>query len=73
MNDLEWYSTRELIAELMRRTTFQGVVVQSEHEVRGPAWAEDRTFKVHWNGNLDTGEAGRLLDVVAAHLNRVAD
>src|SRR5436190_1642321 len=35
---LELYTTRELIEELMRRTTFLGVVVHSEEELRNGAW-----------------------------------
>jgi hypothetical protein len=37
--DLEIYATEELIAELMRRRTFLGVVVQSVDEHKDPEWS----------------------------------
>jgi hypothetical protein len=67
-NDLELFSTRELIAELMRRRTFLGVVVHSEQELKERSWNDERVFKVHFNGNLDSFEAGRLLESVASRI-----
>lgn len=66
---LELCTTTELVEELMRRTTFLGVVVHSEQELKGP-WVGERTFQVHFNSNLDAGQAWRLLDVVAHHMER---
>jgi hypothetical protein len=66
--DLELFSTRELIAELMRRRTFLGVVVHSEQELKERSWSDERVFKVHFNGNLDSFEAGRLLESVASRI-----
>jgi len=66
---LELYTTRELVNELMRRTTFLGVVVHSDQEYKG-AWRGERSFQVHYNSNLDAGQAGRLLDVVAESMQR---
>ena len=66
---LELYTTRELVNELMRRTTFLGVVVHSEQEYKG-VWRGERSFQVHYNSNLDAGQAGRLLDVVAESMQR---
>jgi len=67
--DLELASTRELIDELMRRRTFLGVIVHSEQELTQPAWDDERVFKVHFNGNLDTSSAGRLLQRVASSIS----
>ncbi len=67
--ELELFTTQELIAELMRRKTFLGVVVQSEHEMKESNWGETRTFRVHYNSNLTGPEAGRLLDRVAEHIS----
>jgi hypothetical protein len=68
-SDLDLFTTSELIAELMRRRTFLGVVVHSQEELKQDEWSGDRTFKVHFNSNLDTARASRLLDVVAEHMN----
>lgn len=68
-SELELFTTQELIAELMRRKTFLGVVVQSEQEMKEPNWGETRTFRVHHNSNLTGPEAGRLLDRIAEHIS----
>lgn len=70
--DLAFYTTQELIKELVRRSTFLGVIVHSEQEMRGKDWGQERMFKVHFNSNLSATEASRLLDVVAEHMDRHA-
>jgi hypothetical protein len=72
-SDLELYTSQELIAELMRRQTFLGVVVHAEQELKAGPWTGERLFKVHHNANLDAAEAGRLLQVVARHVERRCD
>lgn len=67
--ELAFFSTEELVDELVRRTTFLGVVVHSETDWKGDAWGQERTFKVQFNSNLDTAEASRLLGRVAEYLN----
>jgi len=64
-SELAFYTTQELIAELMRRQTFLGVVVNSQTEWKGGEWGEERTFEVHLNSNLDPVEASRLLSRVS--------
>jgi hypothetical protein len=66
---LELYTTTELVEELMRRKTFLGVVVHSEQELKGP-WKGERSFRVHYNSNLDAGQACRLLDAVAEYMQQ---
>jgi len=68
--DLELFSTADLIDELLRRATFQGVVVHSLDEAKSPHWDGERIFRVRHNGTLNTEEAGRLLDVVSQHIAR---
>lgn len=70
---LEFYTVTELIAELMRRRTFLGVVVHSEEELKNRDWGEERTFKVHYNSNLEVLEAGRLLDALAERITLYND
>ncbi len=66
---IEFYTTRELVDELVRRTTFLGVVVHAEQELKG-SWKGERTFQVLFNSNLDPNQACRLLDAVVAHLEK---
>lgn len=68
LGDLELIATRELIDELMRRTTFQGVIVHALDEAKSADWEGERLFAVRHNATLGTEEAGRLLDVVGQHL-----
>jgi len=67
---LEFFTTRELVDELMRRKTFLGVVVHAGDELKDREWTGEKTFKVHFNSNLDTVQASRLLDTVADYLDR---
>ena len=69
-SDLALYTSQQLIAELLRRTTFLGVIVHSENEMRASSWdVGDRTFKVQFNANLNTPQASRLLDTVAEYMD----
>jgi hypothetical protein len=67
-SDLELFATQELIDELLRRTTFQGVVVHALDGAKDRHWDGERIFVVRHNSNLDTEEAGRLLDVVGQYI-----
>jgi hypothetical protein len=69
-SDLELFTTKELVDELMRRTTFLGVVIHSEEELKNQKWSGERIFKVHFNSNLDAPQTCRLLDTVADYMNR---
>ncbi len=44
-DELELYSTQELIDELMRRTTFQGIVVHSAEEAKRRAGGRNGSSK----------------------------
>ena len=70
-DDLALFTSQELIEELMRRKTFLGIVLHSEQEAKTDAWPEQRMFRVHLSASLDTEQAGRLLGVVADHLDRM--
>ena len=72
LSALELFTTRELVAELMRRKTFLGVVVHSENELKGD-WEGERTFQVHFNSNLGATQASRLLDAVAQYMEQQLD
>jgi len=70
-SELEWCTTQELIQELIRRRTFLGVVVHSEPDLKAEQWSGERVFTVHHNANLGAAEAGRLLEVIAGHMERL--
>jgi hypothetical protein len=70
--DLDLFSTAALIEELLRRATFQGVIVHSQDEAKRRDWSGERIFSVRHNANLDTEQVGRLLDVVSQHIARCA-
>lgn len=66
--DLELFSTQELIDELLRRTTFQGVIVHAPDGGKSPNWIGERIFSVRFNSNLGAEQASRLLDVVSQRM-----
>ena len=68
VGELELFSTQDLIDELLRRTTFQGVVVHAVGGAKDPHWDGERRFTVCHNANLDIEEAGRLLNVIGEHI-----
>jgi hypothetical protein len=68
-SELAFFTTQELISELLSRQTFLGVVVHSEQEYRGGGWGQERMFQVSYNGNLDSVQAARLLDTVAEYID----
>ncbi len=67
-SDLELYTTKELIAELMRRKTFLGIIVHSKDELKEAQWHGERIFQVHLNSNLDTATARGILTAVAEYM-----
>jgi len=67
-SDLELFTSQELIAELLRRETFLGVVVHSQDEWRNQQWGEERMFKVSFNDNLSAPKVARLLDAVSEYI-----
>jgi hypothetical protein len=66
--ELELFATQDLINELLRRTTFQGVIVHAVDGAKNRHWVGERLFAVNYNTNLDTGEAGRLLEVISQYI-----
>lgn len=68
--ELELFSTEELIEELLRRTTFQGVIVHARDGAKSRQWDGERVFRVRLNGNLGPEEASRLLEVVSQYIGK---
>jgi len=68
-SDLSFFTSQELIAELLRRKTFLGVIVHSETEHRSDTWPAEAMFRVRYNGNLSASRASRLLDRVAEYID----
>ena len=67
-SELAFYTSNELISELMNRSTFFGCVVHSADDHKHDTW-DERTFRVHFNRNLDSARASRLLDTVAHYMD----
>jgi hypothetical protein len=61
---LEFFTSQELIHELVNRKTFLGVIVHS-HEDLKESWQGERVFQVHFNDNLDASRASRLMEILA--------
>lgn len=72
-SELAFYTTRELIDELISRPTFLGLVVHSEDELKNRNWNGEKVFRVRFNSNLQSEEAGRLLELVGNRLEEEAE
>ena len=66
--DLSLVPAGDLIAELMRRTTFLGVVIQATQDYKGK-WPAEQDFRVHFNDNLDLDKTSGLLDAVSRYID----
>jgi hypothetical protein len=62
INDLEFYSIEELINEIIKRKTFQGIIIHTEGDCKENKWRGIKDFKVHWNNNLQKHEASQILE-----------
>jgi hypothetical protein len=72
-SDLAFFTSQELIDELMRRKTFLGVVIHSEEDLRNSNWSQEKVFKVRFNENLDALKTSRLLGRVSAFIDQSHD
>lgn len=69
VRELELYATEDLLEEVLRRSSFHGVVVHSRDAAGNHrAESEEHTFSVRFNQNFETEEVRRLLDVVSRRL-----
>jgi hypothetical protein len=67
--DLAFFTSHELISELMRRKTFLGVVVHSEHELKATQWPDEQNFKVQFNSNLTAEKVSRLFSKLSEYID----
>jgi hypothetical protein len=67
-SELAFYTTDELVTELLRRKTFLGVVVHADNDFRNDHWNDEQVFKVRFNSNLDVCQTSRLLDRIGDYL-----
>jgi len=68
VRELELYATEDLLEEVLRRSSFRGVVIHSRDAVGNHDEPEERTFSVRFNHNFETEDVRRLLDVVSRRL-----
>jgi hypothetical protein len=67
--ELGFFTCQQLIEELMRRKTFLGVVIRCDDDFKGQPWHNEKTFRVHFNSNLNAVEVSRLLDRVSTFID----
>jgi hypothetical protein len=65
--DLELCTTEELLVELTRRATFQGVVLVSQDEFKGQAWRNEAPF-VLVSANLTPDQVIHVMASAVQHL-----
>ncbi len=72
MNNLELATTKELVDELLTRSTFQGIVIHATDAYKGGEWGNEKDFLIHMNDNLSNEERVRVLETFADHLKERA-
>ncbi len=70
-DELAFFTSAQLIQELMQRTTFYGCIVHAAGDHRGEDWQE-RLFHVHCGPALSTAEASRLLETISERIDSVS-
>lgn len=70
--ELSFYTTDELIVEILKRATFQGIIVRAE-DFRGHEWQGKKKFNVLWNGNLSNEEVTRVIEVISEALTNTPE
>jgi hypothetical protein len=68
MDDLQFFTTKDLIHEIMNRKTFQGVIIHAEGDYKSQEWVGAKNFKVHYNNNLEKKETCAILEVLSQTL-----
>lgn len=68
-SDLAFFTSYELIEELMRRKTFLGVVVHADNELKQQGWPDEQNFKVKFNSNLSAEKVSRLFNKLAEYID----
>lgn len=64
--DLELYTSEELIQELLRRTTFVGVLIRSQDEAKGIS--KHRCFRVDGSLNISDDQIFEILDGLVSQM-----
>lgn len=67
-DELELYSTDELVQELLHRATFQGIIFHSHDEFRGKNW-DNKTFRLFW-ANVEFAEIKLLVETLREYLEK---
>ena len=73
VTDLELYTTKELVGELMRRKTFLGVVVHSEEDHKDRRWMGEKVFPSHPAGEWNAQSAAELAAILCREAAAVAN
>ncbi len=68
--DLELYTSEELIQELLNRTTFVGVLIRSETEAKSATG--HKCFRVDGSTNLNPEQVLNILDQLVGQLKELS-
>lgn len=72
MNDLDYFSTKELIQEITKRHTFAGVIFHSQKEAKIQQDLVHEGWDIFY-GNLTEIQVSELMEVAADHFKQLAD
>lgn len=68
LSDLELASNDELVCELLRRTTFAGIIISNSEPFRN--WEKEVEFHCRFNENMEPDLAAKLLKNMAGKITK---
>lgn len=72
MNELDFYSTKELIDEIAKRHTFAGIIFHSMKEARTNQNLVHEGWDIRY-GNLTELQVSEILQTAVEHFNQLAE
>jgi len=72
MNELEYYTTKELIEEITQRNTFVGIILHSFKEAKNKQNPVHEGWDISYN-NISEKQSAELLQKTVEHFNQLAE
>lgn len=70
--DLAFYTNEQLIDELTRRTTFAGIVISSEKDVKGKI-VMHHNWNIQYSNGFKESQVAELFEDCVTHFHKLAE
>jgi hypothetical protein len=71
--DIELCSNDELVDELVRRTSFAGIIIRSVKEGKGEQITIHQNWDITYSNGFENQEVANLLEDAVAHFRQLAE